>query len=139
MSDNFSDPDQGHSKKLNIAFGAIIALVAATAYSFYQVSQIRSELGETRELLAAEISKVTETTNVSTKTGRASVESLKEDVDAARKMASQLAGQARIEASKHADELASQLERAQQEQAARLSQETAKVAQSVTAVSGEVS
>jgi len=134
MSDNFSDPGQGHGK-INIAFGAIIALVAATAYSFYQVSQLRTELGETREMLAAEISKVSETTNVSTKTGRASVDSLKADVDAARKLASQLAGQARIDASKHADDLASELQRAQQVQA----QETAKVAQSVTAVSGEVS
>jgi len=134
MSDNFSDPGQGHGK-INIAFGAIIALVAATAYSFYQVSQLRTELGETREMLAAEISKVSETSNVSTKTGRASVDSLKADVDAARKLASQLAGQARIDASKHADDLASELQRAQQVQA----QETAKVAQSVTAVSGEVS
>jgi len=134
MSDNFSDPGQGHGK-INIAFGAIIALVAATAYSFYQVSQLRTELGETREMLAAEISKVSETSNVSTKTGRASVDSLKTDVDAARKLASQLAGQARIDASKHADDLASELQRAQQVQA----QETAKVAQSVTAVSGEVS
>jgi len=134
MSDNFSDPGQGHGK-INIVFGAIIALVAATAYSFYQVSQLRTELGETREMLAAEISKVSETTNVSTKTGRASVDSLKADVDAARKLASQLAGQARIDASKHADDLASELQRAQQVQA----QETAKVAQSVTAVSGEVS
>jgi len=141
MSDNspLSLPEQGASKKYYVIFGAIIALVAATAYSFYQVNQLRAELTETRELLASEISKVSETASVSTKTGRATMDTLKADVDAAREQASRLAGQARQDATKHADELAAQLQRAQQEQAARIAKETAKVADSVNAVSAEVS
>ena len=139
MSDNFSDSGQGPGKKFYILLGAVIALMAATAYSFYQVNQLRAELAETREILGTEIAKVSEISNVSTKTGRAGMETLKQQVDAAREQASRLAGQARIDASKHADELAAQLERAQQEAAARLARETAKVADSVNAVSSEVS
>ena len=105
MSDNFSDSGQGSGKKFNILFGPIIALVAAMGFSFYQVSQLRSELAETREMLGTEIAKVSEISNVSTKTGRASMDTLKQQVDAARDQASKLAGQARIDASKHADDL----------------------------------
>jgi hypothetical protein len=122
-----------------VVFGAIIALVAATAYSFYQMSQLRTELVDTREMLAAEIAKVAETSSVSTRTGRADLDALKAELAAARAQASQLAGQARVEATRHADEVAAQLRRAQEEVAARTARETAKVAESLTAVSTEVS
>jgi len=82
--------------------------------------------------LMDQIAKVHETTTVSSKTNRQSVDSLKTQMDEARRQASILAGQAKIDASKHADELAAKLEKAQQEQAA-------KVAEAVTSVSGEVS
>ena len=126
------------SRKTYVLYGALIALAAVSVYSLYQVSQLRSELAETREMVAGEISKVMETTSVSTRTGRANMETLKTELDAARAQASQLAGQARLEASRHADDLAAQLARAQQEQAARMARETAKVAESVTAVSTDL-
>jgi len=106
----------------------VIALLAATGYLFVQVAQTRSELAQTREALMDEISKIHETTAVSTQTSRRSVDSLKADVEAARKQAGQLAGQAKLDAEKHAEELAANLQKAQQEQAQR-----------VTAVSAEVS
>jgi chromosome segregation ATPase len=56
-------------------------------------------------------------------------------MDEARRQASILAGQAKLDATKHADELAAKLESAQAQEAA----ETAKVAASVTAVSGDLS
>ena len=82
-----------------------------------------------------QISKVHETTTVSSKTNRQSVDSLKAQMDEARRQASILAGQAKIDASKHADELAAKLEKAQQEQAAKV----AETAAAVSNVSGEVS
>jgi chromosome segregation ATPase len=117
----------------------VIALMAATAYSFYQVNQLRGELAETKDLVAAEVGKIVETTDVSTRTGRASMDTLKAEVEAARVQASRLAGQAQADANKHADELAEQLQRAQQEQSARIARETAKLGESVNAVSAEVS
>lgn len=138
MSDSYSQPEQG-AGKFYVLFGAVIALMAATGYSFYQVSQLRGELAETRELVAAEVGKIAETTDVSTRTGRANIDTLKAEVEATRVQASRLAGQAQADANKHADELAEQLQRAQQEQAARIARETAKLGESVNAVSAEVS
>jgi len=132
VGDSF-DPSGGSSgAKIPILFGAVVALVGASLYQFYEVRQVRAELESTRDALMDQIAKVHETTTVSSKTNRQSVDSLKTQMDEARRQASILAGQAKIDASKHADELAAKLEKAQQEQAA-------KVAEAVTSVSGEVS
>lgn len=123
--------DNSSGPKIAILFGAVVALIGATLYQFYELRQVRGELDSTRDAVMDQISKLHETTTVSSKTNRQSVDSLKTQMDEARRQASILAGQAKIDASKHADELAAKLEKAQQEQAA-------KVAESFTAVSGEV-
>lgn len=133
MGDSSLDPSENSSGvKIPILFGAVVALIGASLYQFYEVRQVRAELETTREALLEQISKVHETSAVSSRTNRESVDSLKSQMDEARRQATILAGQARLDATKHADELAAKLEQAQQDQAA-------KVAQSVTAVSGEVS
>ena len=121
--------------KIPILFGAVVALVGASLYQFYEVRQVRAELETTRDALMDQIAKVHETSTVSSKTNRQSVDSLKAQMDEARRQASILAGQAKIDATKHADELADKLEKAQQEQAAKV----AETAAAVTNVSGEVS
>ena len=133
MGDNF-DPS-GSGSKIPILFGAVVALVGASLYQFYEVREVRGELATTRDELMDQISKVHETTTVSSKTNRQSVDSLKSQMDEARRQASILAGQAKLDATKHADELAAKLETAQAQEAA----ETAKVAASVSAVSGDLS
>lgn len=133
MGDNF-DPS-GSGPKIPILFGAVVALVGASLYQFYEVREVRGELATTRQELMDQISKVHETSTVSSKTNRQSVDSLKSQMDEARRQASILAGQAKLDATRHADELAAKLEKAQEQEAA----ETAKVAASVTAVSGDLS
>ena len=130
MGDSSIDPSSG--AKIPVLFGAVVALVGASLYQFYEVRQVRAELESTREALLDQISKVHETSTVSSKTNRESVDSLKSQMAEARRQASILAGQAKLDATKHADELADKLEKMQQEQ-------TAKVTERVTAVSGEVS
>jgi hypothetical protein len=122
-------PSEGGGAKTVILYVLVVALIAATGYLFVQVTQTRSELAQTREALLDEISKIHETSAVSTQTSRRSVESLKSDVDAARRQASQLAGQAKIDAEKHAEELAANLQKVQQEQAQKVSAVTAEVSQ----------
>ena len=128
------DSSGGSGSKIPILFGAVVALVGASLYQFYEVRQVRADLESTRAALLDEISKVHETSTVSSKTNRQSVETLKSQMDEARRQASILAGQAKLDATKHADELAAKLETAQALEAA----ETAKVAASVTAVSGDL-
>jgi hypothetical protein len=122
-------PSQGGGIKTAILFVLVVALIGATGYLYVQVAQTRSELVQTREALLDEISKIHETSAVSTQTSRRSVESLKADVDAARRQAGQLAGQAKIDAEKHAEELAANLQKVQQEQAQKVSAVTAEVSQ----------
>ncbi len=110
MGDNI-DPS-GSGSKIPILFGAVVALVGASLYQFYEVREVRGELATTREELMDQISKVHETSTVSSKTNRESVDSLKTQMDEARRQASILAGQAKIDATKHADELAAKLESA---------------------------
>jgi chromosome segregation ATPase len=125
----------GSGPKIPILFGAVVALVGASLYQFYEVRQVRAELETTRDALMDQIAKVHETSTVSSKTNRQSVDSLKTQMDEARRQASILAGQAKVDASKHADELAAKLEKAQQEEAAKISETAA----AVSSVSGEVS
>jgi phage shock protein A len=111
--------------KIPILFGAVAALLAATIYLFYQLSVIRTEvetqLSDTRDQIMAEIAKEHETASVTNQTSKKSVDKLKQDVDEARRQASQLAGQARIDADKHTDELTAKLEVAQEQQAKQVS------------------
>ena len=137
MSPNPQAPDPAPSSgpKIPILFGAVLALTAATVYSFYQVSQLRVDLAETRDQLAAEIAQVHETSTVSNQTSKRNVDDLKAELETANRRAAALAGQAKVEASRHADDLAYQLQQAQAEQAQR----AAKMAENVTAVSAQVS
>jgi hypothetical protein len=129
---NETIPGTSGGAKIPILFGAMVALLGASVYSFYEIHQLRTELTETKELLATQIAGVEEISSVSTQTSKRTVEDLRTDVEAARQHATQLAGEARIAANKHADDLAYRLEQMQQEQ-------TAKVTQSVTEVSQQVS
>ncbi len=115
----------GGGAKIPILFGAVAALVAAVIYLFYQLSAIRTDvqtqLTDARDQIMAELAKEHESSTISNQTSKKSVESLKEEVDAARAQASQLAGQAKVDANKHADELAARLQEAQDAQAKQVS------------------
>jgi len=119
----------GGGAKTIILYVLVVASIAATGYLFVQVTQTRSELAQTREALLDEISKIHETSAVTTQTSRRSVETLKADLDAARRQASQLAGQAKIDAEKHAEELSANLQKVQQDQAQKVSAVSAEVTQ----------
>ena len=127
------NPGSGSGIKIGILFGAVLALVGASVYLFYQLNQIRAELDQTRDALATEISKINEISSVSTQTNRRSVETLKDQVEKYRAQAAQLSGQAKIEATQHADELAARLEKITQEQG----KQVAAVSNEVTQVKTE--
>jgi chromosome segregation ATPase len=106
----------GGGAKISILFGAVIALVGACVYLFYQINQIQTQLAATRDDLSTEIARMNETSSVTTQTSRKVIDSLKKDVDKYRAQAAQLSGQAKLEAEQHADQLASKLQTMQEEQ-----------------------
>jgi hypothetical protein len=121
--------------KIPILFGAVIALAAACVYLYMQLNDVRSQLAETKDSLSTEISKLSETSSVTTATSRHNIEKLESDLQKARSQAAALSGQAKSEASAHADELAARLQRAQDEQGKQI----AHVGTEVSAVKTEAS
>jgi hypothetical protein len=96
----------------------IIALGGANGYLFYQMSQMKADQDKARDSLAEEIAKLRESSTVTTQSNRRTIDALKQQVEDARRQASQQVGAAKIEATKHADELAAKLaqEQARQQQ-----------------------
>src|SRR5579862_4597230 len=106
------NPGGGGGAKISILFGAVLALVGACVYLFYQLNEVKTELASTKESLSSEISKMYETSTVTTQTSRRSLDKMERDVAAAQAKAAALSGQAKIDAEKHADELAAGLRKA---------------------------
>jgi Tfp pilus assembly protein PilE len=117
-------PSSGSGVKTAILFIAVIALIAATAYQYYSMSQMKADLvaqmSDLRDSVAKQIDRQTEYSNTSSQTANKKVAELKGQVDEARRQASQLAGQAKVDADKHADELADRLQKAQDQQSAKV-------------------
>lgn len=132
----------GGGWKFGLLLGAVVALVAASGYLYYRVNTLSKDLETTRENLAAELTKLQETSSVSAQTQRRNVDTLKGDLEAERRRIAQLSGEAKQAAMKHADELATKLQRAQQEQAQQIKAEVSDVKTAATAANtriGEVS
>jgi hypothetical protein len=125
--------------KIPILFGAVIALVGATIYLFYQLNQVRTELADTRDSFAAEVSKLNEESNVTTAASRRNMEELKKELDRARAAATQLSGQAKADASAHADQLAAKLQKLQEDQNREQTKKIEGVSSEVSAVKTETS
>jgi hypothetical protein len=135
-------PEQGSGLKLPILFGLVIALVAANIYLFTQIDGLKQEVAKNREALGSEIGRVREQSSVSTQAARQNIQTLKDELESARRQASMAVGQAKVDATKHADELAKKLEEQQRraEQAVRGEiSDVKQVASSATAKIGEVS
>ena len=135
-------PSGGSGVKIWILFGAVIALLIANGYLFYQLDKVRMDMSKTREALATEIANLRETSSVTTQTSRRNLDTLRDELEAARRQASMAAGQAKVEAQKHADDLARRLEIEQKKAQLAVQGEISQVRETASATSsklGEVS
>lgn len=144
MSDpNYAQPPQyqpppppqsgGSGLTLPILIGAVLALVAANIYLFLQIDGLRQDLAKAKETISGEISQVKEVSNVSNQTAKRNIESLKDELEGARRQASMAVGQAKVDATKHAEDLARKLESQQKASEQRVSGEISKVSEAATA------
>jgi hypothetical protein len=135
-------PDKPPAWKIPTLFGLVAALIAGNAYQFYKIGNLEKDIATTREGISSQIAQLRETETVSAQTHRRTAEALKEELAAARKQASQAAGQAKVDAIKRSEELASRLKdeqtKAQQETKAEITQ-VREVASTATTKIGEVS
>ena len=101
---------------LPILYGAVIALSAATVYLFVQVDKMRTEVAQMRESVLNEVTNLRESSSVTSETNRRHLDSLREQLETARRTAAVAAGQAKTEALRHAEDLAKRLSEEQQKQ-----------------------
>jgi hypothetical protein len=117
MNDYNSAPaGQSSDVKVPILIGAVVALLGANIYLYTQLDKVRTDFGQFRTSVQNEIAGLKESSTVSTQTARRTLTSLKDELETARRQASMAAGQAKIEAQKHAEELAKRLALEQQRQ-----------------------
>ena len=122
MSDyNAGPPSGGSDIKVPILIGAVVALLAANIYLYTQLDRLRGDFGEFRKNMQIEVTSLKESSTVSTQTARRSLTSLKDELEAARRQASMAAGQAKVDAQKHAEELSKRVaaEQARQTEAVK--------------------
>ena len=98
-------------------WGLIAALVVLFAGSFYllwQVRELKAQMAEYRETVAADMSSMREMAELSNGRAQQDLIALREQLDEAQKQASTAVGRAKTEAQKHADKLAQDIARRQQ-------------------------
>ena len=131
-------PSGGSNLKIPILFGAVIALLAAVIYLFLQVDKLGTELTKTREALLTEIANIKQSSSVTNATARRHIDSLRDELEAARRQAAMAAGSAKVDAQRHADDVARRLELEQKRQAQAIHAEIGEVKQTATATNARV-
>ena len=83
--------------------GALVALVAANIYLYVQVDHMRTEMAQMHDKLLTEISNIRDASSVTTASQMRHLETLKEELAAAREQARTAASQAKSEATARAE------------------------------------
>lgn len=125
--------------KIAILFGAVVALLAANIYLYFQLEGVREDLNAVRQLIAREVAAVRETSAVTAQAQRRTVESLRDQLEAAQRQAAMAAGQAKTDATRRAEELAEKLAAAQEAQKALVQKELTEVKAAAAATESRVS
>ncbi|MDQ6707863.1 MAG: hypothetical protein M3Z85_18040 [Acidobacteriota bacterium] len=118
--------------------GALAALLVSTVYLFVQVHDVRAEAAKARESMQAEIENLKENSTVASATERTHVNSLKDELENARRQANLAASQAKREALTHAEQLASKLQQEQQQQQKQVSSQISEVKETATSTSAKL-
>lgn len=118
--------------KIAILFGLVLTLIAANVYLFLQIDGLKKEVAKSNEAFQEEVSRVRETSTVTSAAARRNLEALKTELDEARRQASAAVGQAKVDATKHAEDLARKLEQQQRATEQSVRSEISKVEQSAS-------
>jgi len=128
------DPEPSRSNTLTaVVIGALIALVAANIYLYVQINGVRSDIAKVQEKMSTELSNLRDTSTVTSTSQSRHIDTLKQELEAARAQARNSASQAKAEAQAHADQIAKQLEAEQRKLAEQASREINEAKQSASA------
>src|SRR5882724_9735275 len=101
--------DSGSNLKTAVLAGAVIAMLAANVYLYMQVDVLKTEISKLRESVATEVANLRENSTATTATHRKSLDTLKSELDEARRQAAMASTRSKAEAQKYADQLAKDL------------------------------
>jgi hypothetical protein len=141
-SPTYLPPPSGSGVKTALVAGGLIALLVSNIALWYRLETTRSDDRASSQAMLAEITALKEAASTTTASHRRSLDTLKEELEAARLQANQAAGHAKQEAQAHADLLAKQLSEAQAKQQAQVQSEITDVQQQASTANtkiGEVS
>jgi len=91
-------PSGGSNVKIAILFGAVLALLAFNVWMFLQMDQVRQDMAGIREGLQTEIANLREASSVTAQTQRRTVETVRDELETARRQAAMAVGQAKTDA-----------------------------------------
>jgi hypothetical protein len=114
--------------------GALIALLAANVYLYVQVDHVRTDMAKMRDSLMTEMSNLRDSSSVTTNSQMRHIETLKEELEAARQQARSESSQGKAEAQAYAAKLAKQLESEQAKVAQQMGTEISSVKSDVKQV-----
>lgn len=134
----YTPPPSGSGVKTALVAGGLIALLASNIGLWYRLETTRTEDREASKAMLTEITSLKEASSVTTASQRRSVDTLKEELEAARQQANQAAGHAKQEAQAHADQLAKQLSEAQAKQQAQVQSQITDVQTAATTANTKI-
>jgi chromosome segregation ATPase len=132
------EPQQRSGMLTALVAGALIALVAANIYLYVQLDHVRTDMAKMQEKMMNELSNLRDTSAVSTNAQLRHIETLKEELAAARTQAASSANQAKVEATAHADQLRKQIEAEQAAMQQKVNSQINDVQQSATAANAKI-
>ena len=132
-------PSSGGGWKIAVLFVLVIALAGAAGYLYMQLDQTKKDLAKTNEALQARIDKLEESSSVTTRTNRKTVEELRDQLERARRQASALVGEAKQEALKKVDDTRAQLLAAQEQSKQQLKSDISQVKEQTDTANNKIS
>ena len=137
MSDSLPNAG-GSSVKTALVGGALAALLVSNVYIFVQLHDMKADSVKARESVQAEIENLKENSTVASAASRTHLNSLKEELENARRQANLAASQAKREALTHAEQLAQKLEQQQQQQSKKAASDLSEVKEAATTANTKI-
>jgi chromosome segregation ATPase len=132
---NFQSDSPSSNLKTAVLVGAVIAMLAANVYLYMQVDVLKTEMAKLRESVATEVTNLRENSSAATATHRKSIDTLKTELDEARRSAAASASHSKVEAQAYADQLAKELAAEQKRQQQQVTNQLSEVKTEVKDVS----
>ena len=122
-SDNLNNrPNEGSQTGTTLMAGALAVAIGCSLFTFWRLNDFKNEMAQWRAAVTSDFADLRQNSTVTTAQSHQRLDALRQELETARMQASRGAGQAKVEAQRHADQLAAQLAAEQQKQAERQQQ-----------------